>query len=97
MRSRDRFDQLIVELTEGLPGHRDVHRQQMEFPDYANMKLKVMFFEGFERFITDHPRVLWIAYQIQVRVVFLVGFIFSNCGGFISDTGGHQEKAPGRV
>lgn len=63
--NRDRFDQLIIELTEGLPGHKDIHRQQMEFPDYANMKLKVMFFEGFERFITDHPRILWIAYQIQ--------------------------------
>jgi hypothetical protein len=29
------------------------------------MKLQILFFEGFERFIVDHPRILWIAYQIQ--------------------------------
>ena len=60
----------MKELTEGLPGQRDVLRQQLEFPNYANMKLQVMFFEGFERFIVDHPRILWVAYQIQVYILY---------------------------
>lgn len=76
--TRSRFDQLVEELTEGIPGQKDVHRQQLEFVNYANMKLGVMFYDGFERFIIDHPRILWIGYQIQVPAQ----CVFKNINAF---------------
>jgi hypothetical protein len=63
-----RYEQLVEEMSDGLPGQKDVGRNQLLYNDYANKKLGVMFYDGFEKFVNDHPRILWMAMQLQDKV-----------------------------
>ena len=63
-----RYEQLIEELLDGVPGQKDLLSMQLLFKEYANMKLKVMFYGNFEKFIEEHPRLMWMSHQLQQAI-----------------------------
>jgi hypothetical protein len=60
------FERVVEQMTEGMPGQRNIRSLQRKFMDYANPKLEVMFYKGFEHFIDEHPRMMWMFQQLQV-------------------------------
>jgi hypothetical protein len=65
--TKDQFAKTIEYLTEGFTGQKNTVKWVRAFDTYCNPKLKLMFFNDYERFFRTNPRACWGLNEIQTK------------------------------